>query len=74
MSKVTISTEIPVESVLSNYSDAFDEYDDKYEECRACYSTGMDRDEIYECEDCGGEGVIYLYRQNVRFEDLFLSP
>lgn len=43
----------------SMYDDFTAEIDNTFEECRGCYGTGMDDDEIYECPDCGGEGVIY---------------
>ncbi len=47
---------------VTNDSDIYSEsvYDEVFEECRSCYGTGMDKDEIYECPDCGGEGVVYL--------------
>lgn len=58
-----VTTEVSVigETALSNYFDAYEDWDsEEVEDCRACYGTGMDRDEIYECETCGGEGVIHL--------------
>lgn len=60
MSRVTKETEIFVNSVFANYSDVFDEFDSQVRKCRECRGTGMDRDEIYECPDCGGEGEVSL--------------
>lgn len=53
----TIDTEDHEEMV--SYDD-----DEFYEECRACYGTGMDKDEVFECESCGGDGVWYNWQRN----------
>jgi hypothetical protein len=48
-------------SVLLNYSDYYDEwFEAETEECHECYGTGMDKDEMYDCPACWGEGVIIL--------------
>jgi hypothetical protein len=57
--EVTNLYEIPVGSALMNYSDVFDEFDEEATECPVCRGTCMDRDELYECPECGGEGEIY---------------
>lgn len=51
-----------IDSNMSNYSEYYDEWDDdeEVEECSACYGTGLDRDEMYDCEVCGGEGEIRI--------------
>lgn len=54
-----LSTEIPVDTIYSNYSSAYVAWNNSYEEeCPECRGTGLDRDEIYDCEYCYGEGVI----------------
>jgi len=59
MARVTIQNDIPVGSALTNYSDIFEEFDEDTEVCPVCRGSGMDRDEIYECPKCLGEGEIY---------------
>lgn len=57
--EVTIQGPAVYGSVLSNYSDVYDAWDEEDgEECPDCYGTGMDRDEIYECATCWGEGFV----------------
>jgi len=51
---------VTAESYISEFYDQWDE-DEYWEECPACRGTGMDRDEIYDCEECGGEGEIRIY-------------
>lgn len=56
---VTIHGQVAVGSALSNYSEAFESWDgEDGEECPDCRGTGLDRDEIYDCLTCFGEGVI----------------
>ena len=48
-------------SNLSNYDEFYEAWDYAQEvECPDCYGTGLDRDEIYECETCFGEGYLIL--------------
>lgn len=50
-----------MDSTLTNYSEDFDEWlDAETEECRACYGTGLDKDEIYDCPVCAGEGEVTI--------------
>ncbi len=52
-----IHDEVVPDSNLLNYAEYYEEWDDQdWEECRTCYGTGLDADEIYDCADCGGEG------------------
>lgn len=45
--------------MTTNYAQAYNEwYDCLEEECPECHGTGLDRDEIYDCDTCFGEGVI----------------
>jgi hypothetical protein len=44
---------------LTNYSEAYEEWDDgEWQECPDCYGSGLDRDELYDCRTCFGEGEI----------------
>jgi DnaJ-class molecular chaperone len=55
------TTEISIkgETALSNYSEVFDAWDEEEGvECPDCKGTGLDRDEIYDCLTCYGEGII----------------
>ena len=46
-------------SVYSNYASAYESWNDAEEkECPSCHGTGLDREEIYECETCFGEGYV----------------
>ena len=46
-------------SSLLNYSDTYEAWDEEEgTECKACYGTGLDRDEIFDCEVCAGEGIV----------------
>ena len=57
--EVTIQGVTAYGSSLSNYSEAYEAWDEEEgEECTSCYGTGLDRDEIYDCPDCYGEGRI----------------
>jgi len=51
------------ETNISVHAGFYDEWDadDEWEECPDCYGTGLDRDEIYDCETCGGEGEVRIY-------------
>jgi len=51
------------ETNISNYSEFYEEWDDdeQWVECTDCYGTGLDRDEIYDCMTCAGEGEIRIY-------------
>lgn len=43
----------------TNYAEVYESwYDSASEICPECRGTGLDRDEIYDCETCFGEGVI----------------
>jgi len=54
------------DSLLSNYADYYEEWDDSEEEiCGECYGTGMDRDELYECPNCAGEGVMFVIERKI---------
>lgn len=55
-----------VSSVLSNYSEAYTAWNDaETTECPDCKGTGLDRDEIYDCETCYGEGEIVVEEPEV---------
>lgn len=50
-----------VDTTLSNYGSTYDAwYDAETIECPECRGTGMDRDELYDCELCFGECVIVI--------------
>lgn len=52
-----IHTEVVSDTNMSNYAKAYESWDDQdWNECAYCYGTGLDRDEIYDCLQCGGEG------------------
>lgn len=53
----------PIEdSVYSNYGDYFEAWNDGIEEeCPECRGTCMDRDELYDCKLCFGEGVLVFF-------------
>jgi hypothetical protein len=56
---VTTHISIRGATALSNYSDAYEAWDEEEgEECPTCYGTGLDRDEVYDCPTCYGEGRI----------------
>lgn len=56
---VTIHGPTAVGSALSNYSEAFEAWDnEEREECPECRGTGLDRDEVYDCLTCYGEGYV----------------
>lgn len=56
---VTIHGQVAVGSALSNYSEAYESWDEQEgEECPDCRGTGLDRDEIYDCLTCFGEGYL----------------
>lgn len=62
---MSIST-IDVGSALSNYSDTYTAWNDAETiECPDCKGTGLDRDEIYDCELCYGEGEIVVEEPDV---------
>lgn len=47
------------DSVYSNYAEMYEEWDESPTvTCTECKGTGLDRDEIYDCLTCFGEGVI----------------
>jgi hypothetical protein len=55
----SVSISVEGMSVLLDYSEYYDQwFDAETEECRICYGTGMDKDEIYDCDACFGEGVV----------------
>jgi hypothetical protein len=55
----TVNISVDGISVLLDYSEYYDEwFEAETEECRACYGTGMDSDEVYDCDICFGEGVV----------------
>lgn len=57
--EVTIHGPKTYGSALSNYSEAYEAWDEEETvECPQCFGTGLDRDEVYDCENCFGEGVI----------------
>lgn len=59
MDSNSINVSVEGNSVLLNYSEYYDEwFEAETQECRACYGTGMDKDEIYDCDVCFGEGVV----------------
>lgn len=44
-------------SNLANYSDTYEKWDSEEGEiCPQCFGTGLDRDEVWECPACWGEG------------------
>lgn len=53
-------------SNLSNYSEAYTAWNDaETVECPDCKGTGLDRDEIYDCYLCYGEGEIVVEEPEV---------
>ena len=48
------------ETNISVHSGFYSEWDsdEEWAECWSCYGTGMDRDEIYDCAVCWGEGEV----------------
>jgi len=50
------------ETSISVHSDYYEKWDDdnQWEECSYCYGTGLDRDEIYDCLQCGGDGEVRI--------------
>lgn len=56
-------TAIYGETSISVYSDFYEEWDEdeNWEECWDCRGTGLDRDEMYDCPICGGEGEVRIY-------------
>lgn len=53
-------------SLLSNYGDYYDEWDNSdTTPCKACRGTGLDKWEEFDCEICGGEGVIVRFDRAV---------
>lgn len=48
-----------VDSVYSKYADMYSAWDvESTRRCPDCRGTGLDRDEIYDCETCFGEGYL----------------
>jgi DnaJ-class molecular chaperone len=57
--QVTIHGQVAVGSALTNYSEAYEVWDeDEGIECPDCHGTGLDRDEVYDCLTCYGEGYV----------------
>ena len=51
--------DLPADSALLRYEEYYDEYFNAEEtECWSCYGTGLDRDEVYDCPVCFGDGVL----------------
>jgi hypothetical protein len=50
---------IEVGSALSNYDSYYEVWNNaETEDCPVCRGTGLDRDELYDCEYCYGEGEL----------------
>ena len=59
LTEINIHSPTAYGSRLSNYSEAFEAWDEEGgEECRTCHGTGLDRDEVFDCPDCYGEGWV----------------
>jgi DnaJ-class molecular chaperone len=57
--RVTSQTGVTYGSAMSNYASVYSAWDSAdEEECPVCRGTGLDRDEVYDCEECAGEGYI----------------
>lgn len=60
MVKLSVNT-ADVSSVLSNYETTYSVWNEaETTECPDCRGTGLDRDEIYDCLLCFGEGEIVI--------------
>lgn len=58
-----LSSNYSVGSNLENYRETFEEWDTAEKKvCPSCKGTGLDRDEWFDCETCGGEGEITLLK------------
>jgi hypothetical protein len=56
-----LADDLPADSALIRYSEYYDEYfEAEEEECPDCHGTGLDREEIFDCETCYGDGVITI--------------
>lgn len=44
------------------------------ETCPDCWGTGLDRDEIYDCPTCYGEGVLVYFDYEAHPGDVVVSP
>jgi DnaJ-class molecular chaperone len=59
MGKVTTQSRVEYGSAMSNYAQFYSAWDSADEvECPDCKGTGLDRDEIFDCEYCAGEGYL----------------
>lgn len=68
-SRVSTQTDVEYGSAFTNYATVYSSWDSAdEEECPDCKGTGLDRDEIYDCETCGGEG--YLVPLDAALDDV----